>query len=257
MKSRHSRICVERDRVVKTADPARLRVEVEKTRRAHEIGGRSGLFRVPAVLEHDEAQGVAVFERIRGLRPVRSALLSGGRGGRGLAEQCARALAAIHRELALPEAMKIPLPPELAASGPGVFLHGDFNGANVCRGGGNGLELVVLDWQMTPRHGGQATHGTRLFDVVWFVNFLLWAPGWRHVVGDPAGPMVRVFLDAYFREAAAGEAEAELAGYARRFFAMKQPRRWESATWRQRPWLPRCRALTERFLASLDGEAGA
>lgn len=75
---RHSRIQTGRDTVVKTADPERMRVEVEKTRRALEIGRQSGLFRVPEVLDYDEKEGVVVLERIRGLRPVRNGLLARG-----------------------------------------------------------------------------------------------------------------------------------------------------------------------------------
>jgi len=252
---RHSRIQTGRDTVVKTADPERMRVEVEKTRRALEIGRQSGLFRVPEVLDYDEKEGVVVLERIRGLRPVRNGLLARGRTALELAARSARALAAIHRDLRLPEDMRVNLPPELAAPGARVFLHGDFNGANVCRSETE-PGLVILDWQMTSRHGGRATCGTRFFDVVWFLNYLLWTPGWRHLVGDPVAPVARVFLATYFHETAAGD-EAELGSYAQRFFEHKQARRRELATWWQRPWLPRCQVITRRFLEGLVRKASA
>jgi hypothetical protein len=65
MKMRHSVVQFGKHTVTKSGAPERMRLEVEKTRRAFEIGLGCGLFRVPEVLDFDESKGVAVFERIR------------------------------------------------------------------------------------------------------------------------------------------------------------------------------------------------
>ena len=53
----HSTIQIGKNTVTKTTVPDLMRVEVEKTRRAFEIGRDCGIFRVPEVLEHDEVAG--------------------------------------------------------------------------------------------------------------------------------------------------------------------------------------------------------
>jgi len=58
---RHSKVEIKKDTVIKTASPELMRVEVEKTRRAHKIAEDCGLFRVPEVLDYDERRGVAVL----------------------------------------------------------------------------------------------------------------------------------------------------------------------------------------------------
>lgn len=235
--------------VVKSADPRRLRIEVEKTRRAGRIGKASGLFRVPEVLDFDETRGVAVFERIAGLESVYRAA-SWGREFVSLAERIGTILAVIHRDLTLPREMVIPLPAAFAADGQDVFIHGDFGIENV------GLErgtspLVVLDWQFTSVHGGGATYGSRYFDLVWFVNTVLWSPTPRFFFGDPVRPVARRFVESYFREAGIPYDAAGLSGYAGRFFEVKRPARRLTSR-RQRLFLRRCEALTRRFVIALN-----
>lgn len=234
--------------VIKSGPPALMRVEVEKTRRAGAIGRASGLFRVPEVLDLDEARGVAVFERMAGIEPIHDAV-PWGREFVDVGERVGRALAAVHRDLALPADMVRPLPPELAFPGQDVFLHGDPSVRNVFLERRSG-SLVILDWQMTGLHGGEATRGCRFFDVIWFVNNLLWVPTKGHFLGDPVGPVARRFIAAYYRGAGIPCPVADMAGYAERFFAMKLPLR-PRETWRQRLFIPRAKTLTRRFIRSL------
>ena len=187
------------DTVLKRDVPERMLVEAEKTRRAAALGDASGLFRVPLVLGQDETAGTATFERLPGLVPVERELAFG-KNWLELAGRIGRCLAVVHRGLELPGSMKAPLPGDLESSdGPAVFLHGDFNGTNVCLSPLG--EICILDWQMTSVHGAYATHGTAYFDVVWFVNHIFYRPlhryGWAHDQARAA----REFLGAYSAEA--------------------------------------------------------
>jgi len=180
---RHSTIRFGKNTVTKTEAPYLMRVKVEKTKRAFEIGRDCGLFRVPEVFECDEANGVAIFERIERIHPVfpRSTQC------RSVMERVGLSLAIIHRKLSSPQEMVIPIPREFALSGSEVFLHGDFNGSNVCLDTCS-RSIVILDWQMTSRHGGKATYGSRYFDLIWFVNYMLWKPTLRYFLGDSVIP---------------------------------------------------------------------
>lgn len=252
IEKKHNTIFIGRNTVTKTASPKLMRVEVEKTRRAFEIGKRSGLFRVPEVYDFDETAGTAVFERLHGIDPVKRVINGPGRH-EALMDRIGRVLAVIHDELSLPDDMVVLLPPELDLPGTEVFLHGDFNAANVFVERVSKL-IVVLDCQMTSRHGGKATYGSRYFDVIWFVNYLLWSPTWRYLVNDPASPVINAFIETYLREADKSGEKSRLSEYSKRFFSVKRPKREEHASWRQILLMPRSDLLTKKFLLSLVGE---
>lgn len=243
---RHSTIQIGKNTVTKTAAPDLMRIEVEKTRRAFEIGRDCGLFRVPRVLDYDEDKGVVVYERIKGIQPAISRV----KQSRPIVERIGRSLAVIHRTLSLPQEMVAPLPPEFVLPGTEVFLHGDFNCCNVCLHACSDA-IVIIDWQMTARHGGQATYGSRYFDLLWFVNYLLWTPTASYLFCNPVAPVAKSFLESYFREAEILYDANALVLYAKDFFAVKLPRRKQHATWRTRYLLPRSNVLTQRFIESL------
>lgn len=246
--SEKSHVQITKDTVIKAGNPVLMRIEVEKTRRAGQIGKECGLFRVPEVLDYDEIRGVAVFERIMGIQPLRRTA-SWGREYVALGERLGASLAVVHRNLTLPRDMIIPLPPEFAANGHDVFLHGDLGINNICLDR-NSSSIVILDWQMTGVHGGQATYGCRYFDILWFVNSLLWTPTIRHLLGDPVRPVARNFVESYYRTANIPYDAQSISGYAERFFETKLPlRRRISRRWRI--FIPRCNALTQRFIRSL------
>lgn len=204
--------------VTKTTTPELMRVEIAKTRRAFAIARSSGLFRVPEILDYDEARGVAVFERLD-ITPVASAV-RWGRGRTMLAEHLGTCLAVIHRELTLPDEMRIPLPAELVLPRDEVFIHGDLGLGNVCVGA-SWPPIVVLDWQMTPLCGGRATYGTRYFDLLWFIGNLILNPSARLAFGNPAAPAIRAFMASYFREAGLSCDAVLLREYATRLFAIQ------------------------------------
>lgn len=158
------------DAVIKTHDPSLMRVEVAKARSGWAIGQSSGLFRAPRVLEYDDSRGLARFERLRGLQPIRNLFAQSG-SCLPLFERVGRCLAVIHAELVLPDEMKVPLPEVIPLGQQDqVFLHGDLTMKNVLVQPDGGI--VILDWQMTARYGELATWGTRYFDVGWFLNCL-------------------------------------------------------------------------------------
>ena len=110
------RVRIEDKTIVKSGNPSLIRVEVEKTRRALQIGEETGLFRVPKILDYDETRGVVVFERIFGIEPlVRAA--HWGREYEELGERLGASLAAIHAGLSLPSDMIIQLPGEYRPGG--------------------------------------------------------------------------------------------------------------------------------------------
>jgi len=242
------RLRVTEETIIKSGDPRDMRIEVEKSKRARLIGEASGLFRVPKVLDFDEARGVAAFERVAGLRTLRRAA-AWGPEFEALGERIGAALAAIHRDLALPPDMVIPLPEDFRGGGGEVFLHGDFGSKNICLDPAT-ASLVIVDWQCTGVHGGKATFGPRYFDIIWFVNTLLWSPTPRFLTSDPVGPVARRFLEGYYSTAGIPYDANGISSYAGHFFEVKRPsRRLDSRL--LRPFLPRCQALTRRFIRSL------
>jgi len=239
--------------VVKSAPPRYLRVEIEKTRRAARIARETGLFRVPDVLDYDDRKGTAVFERIPELRTIREAVRSDRERGE-TAGRVGQALAIIHRDLRLPDDMRLPIPAAFTDGGGDVFLHGDFGLRNICFEPGSPAP-VILDWQFTDMHGGEATFGSRYFDLVWFVNTLIWIPAAGHLLRDPVAPVARPFIESYYRTAGLPYDGEALSRYAARFFEAKRPERGTGSR-RFRLLVPRCHALSNRFVRRLRTDIG-
>lgn len=251
----HSTLQFGAETVTKTSAPEEMRVEVEKTRLAFAIGQRSGLFTVPEVLDYDEEAGVAVFRRLE-IRPVSKAVPWGPKR-RSLARSLGRALAVVHRDLTLPEEFRRPLPSEVDDADDGsdhVYLHGDLSVNNVCVGT-TSPDLTILDWQMTPLYGSRATHGTRFFDLFWFVNNLVHRPYTRFLVTDPVAPVADAFLESYFDEARVPYDSTRATTYARKLFGAEVPRVRQEVvadSWgRARMLLPASRAILRDFISSL------
>jgi len=216
-------LTVQAGTIEKTDAPERLRVEVEKTMRAFDIGQRTGLFRVPELVEYDELRGVAAFEKLAHLVSIRQELTFGS-DHQSVTERTARALAAVHDLLELPEEMTLSLPDELREEGNAVFLHGDFSFNNVFLDARSG-ELVILDWQMTKIHGGAATYGTRYFDVVWFINNLFNRYLHHCLFSNNAVEMARCFLQAYGAAAGPEFDMVQYQDYVARFLVVTNRRR--------------------------------
>jgi len=167
-------------------------------------------------------------------------------------ERIGQGLAEIHRSLTLPDDMRTALPPELSLEGETqVFLHGDFNGTNVCIDRSN-QTIAVLDWQMTSVHGGTATYGTRYFDLTWFVNHLFVRPLHRYLFARPAAPAARLFLQSYFKALDMDCPFPELCEYMKRFFKQKLSHRKRTLSLAKRLLLAPANVRLMAFLKALE-----
>ncbi|MCP4263607.1 MAG: phosphotransferase [Planctomycetes bacterium] len=236
--------------VTKTDVPALMRVEVEKTQRAYTIGSESGLFRIPQVLDFTEDTGVAVFERLHGIQPFRFSMYIEKQWA-AFAKKLGTSLAIIHTKLKLPNNMIFPLPAELDSSREKVFIHGDLSTENVYFAEDR-TTIVILDWQMTGRHGGQATYGTRYFDLIWFINNLIYRPRIRYLFGNALASIIRIFLEAYFENAEIQYDGDAFGQYTRRFFKIKHSTRKKNSSRRERFLISRSHALAEMFIDLLQ-----
>ena len=156
----------------KRGDPAILAVEAAKTTRAAEIGKKSGLFYVPRVVSFDETNGVLDLERIKHMATLHELARKDEYQVHDSFHMAGRALAVIHNQFSLPDAMKCNLPIEWMGSiKDNVFIHGDFTGANICFDETSN-QLVIVDWSAAPLLGRTPTYGSRYFDIIWFIIFL-------------------------------------------------------------------------------------
>ena len=125
------------DRVVKRQERERARRERARTEAGAEIGEESGLFLVPRIQSYDDAGGEIVFERLRGVRPLKE-LLREGTAAESLVERVGRALAAIHSRR--PGNQRKP-----GGEDEEVPIHGDFSCVNMVYSTERD-ELAILDW---------------------------------------------------------------------------------------------------------------
>lgn len=246
IKTSHSSIQFTQSTVIKSSSPKLMSIEVQKTHNAYCLARDSKLFRVPRIIEYDQDSGICIQERIPGLLPISSMIYQ----RPDLLAKIGHVLAVIHQSLKLSESMTIPLPHALDSDGSKVYIHGDFNGQNVCYAPQSN-DIVVLDWQMTSRHGGLSTFGTRYFDLIWFINYFIWTPSFRHLFHDPITLLSKSFLSAYYRESGTTCDPMSLARYATKFFELKRPHRRAQMN-RKLFWLiPRCQHITQSFVNSI------
>ncbi len=182
--------------VIKKTHPDLMKIEVAKMIKGREIGKKNGSFYVPDVYEYDEVNGVLIMERLKNIHGVRNIDIKS-KAYEEIIKKSGSALAEIHNELILPQSMTTPLNNELKYIGKEVYIHGDFSVENVCIF--NDKEsLGIIDWQMTNRHGGASTFGTRYYDIAWFVNNLFSKPIYRYSLGRNVSITATAFLDSYF-----------------------------------------------------------
>jgi len=184
----------------KSGDAALLKVEVAKTLAAAEIGRTSGLFRVPGILDFNEATGVLDCERIRGLKTFVEFVIEQKRGHAELAERIGRSLARIHAALRLEDALRAPLPRVwMGDEHENVFLHGDFTANNVCIDPAD-MSIVIVDWSAAPFVGRVATFGPASFDVAWFVRHMLMGATTARTLTWPGRKLCDRFIEGYVGE---------------------------------------------------------
>ena len=238
------------DVVVKTGVPELMRIEVEKTRRAYEISRQCGFFRVPEVLDYDGSKGTAKFEFVRDIQTLRE-VIAAGSSIDSLMEKLGQSLAVVHRDLKLPDGMRVPLPEDYCLAGTEVFLHGDLGLRNVCVST-NDSQVVILDWRTTVKLGEHATYGSRYFDLMWFVYNLFYRPikRARYKAAIPAAPLAETFLRAYFGTTDYCYDHQEVTCYMKRFLDMKLSARKEGGHFKRRLLLVPSHVRLRRFIAS-------
>ena len=245
-------ITINDDYVIKTAEPATMRIEVEKTLKAREVARRCGLFTVPRVLEFDKSAGRAKFEFIPNLLNLRHAVNSE-LSSKSLMRTIGASLAVIHKDLTLPEEMKLPLPREYRRDCSEAYLHCDFGLANVQVIPGN-HHPVIIDWQISPRFEKPATFGTRFFDLMWFVYDLFYRPVGRrrYKMAVGAQPLAREFLRGYFENS---DYSCDLYGfkeYTISFINAKSAARKRGHHWKRRLQLIPSHIRLRKFINSVD-----
>jgi len=181
----------------KTGRASLLAVEAAKASRALEIGRDCGLFNVPRVVSFDAEAGVLEFERLRELATLLDLAVGKDTRVPELLDKTGQSLAAIHKELTLPEEMKHELPPAwMGSAGENVFIHGDFACINVCFHEPSG-KLVILDFSAAPMVGRTPTFGCLYFDILLFRSSLFQGAPYARILGWNAAGMAQAFLKGY------------------------------------------------------------
>lgn len=247
-----SHISISDNVVIKTGATLAMRIEVEKTVRAREIADACGLFEAPKVLDFDESTGQAKFEFIPDLLNIRD-VVDSEESSKPLMRTIGASLAIIHKNLMLPEKMKLPLPQEYREDCFEAFLHCDFGLANVRVTQGN-HRPVIIDWQISPRFGAPATFGTRFFDLMWFVYDLFYRPVGRrrYAMAVGAAPMAREFLRGYFEGSGCGCDQALFKEYTKRFINAKSAARKQGFHCKRRLLLIPSHVRLRKFINSAD-----
>jgi hypothetical protein len=182
--------------VVKVQEPGASRRERLRTMAGREVGLRTGLFVVPAVIGFDDERGEIAFERLQ-LTWLREALSASGRSLE-LVGRAGAALAAIHGQLCLPDGA---LARGGAASGATrvVPLHGDYGMRNVFYLTATD-QLAIIDWSNADWIGVEGDVGPPEADVAVFLMSLFhrrvfgpWPIARRH---DVARAFLRAYADA-------------------------------------------------------------
>ena len=129
-------------------------------------------------------------------------------------------------------------------------MHGDYNGVNICVG--KSLKpIVIFDWQMTSVHGGKATYGSRYFDIIWFINYLIWTPTIRYLFVDPVTSVAKLFIESYFKESSVAYDVETATRYAKNFFDVKESFRKQDDSWKARYLFFRSQIITRAFIKLL------
>lgn len=193
-------VVVRPDSVTKTQAPVAAAVEFEKSSRAHDLGLATGLFSVPPVIEADLDAGRLVFRAVRG--PARlEECLERGRASTAAMAGIGVALAAIHRGLLLPDALRAAIGGVGdGGGGPQAFLHGDFTAVNFFVEEST-AHPTIFDWQTAGWLGGSGTWGPVSVDLAAFVISLFACRLHQRRRLRSAPRLARAFLDAYFTAA--------------------------------------------------------
>ncbi len=197
--------------VIKQSDPSLMQIEYEKHLKAYELGIKSNLFKVPKIYDYDKERGILKMEYFSNIQ--RFDTISN--PSNELVTKIAQSLSYIHENLLLTNKISSSSINEFGIKYK-TFIHGDFNGHNVCidRQDGN---IIILDWQTAPFHGGQATYESRLFDLIWFATYNLRVPKKKDLNFFKTIGLSKLFIKSYL-EATKDEIDTTyLYNYAKNF----------------------------------------
>jgi hypothetical protein len=245
-------IAIKDDVLIKTGDPQLLRTEVAKNKCAYNIAEQTKLFKVPKVLDFNVARAQVEFEFIPGLKSIRDIVISE-EMAKPLMRRIGLALAAIHKNLKLPDDMLVPLPQSYDMTGTEVFLHGDYGFANIYVGS-NDERIIILDWQATRKVDVPATYGSRYFDLMCFIYNIFYRPlgRKRYKMTVPAAPMALEFLRGYFEKSDFPYDRAQLQSYMKQFLNARKTDRKSRGGFKRRLILIPSHLKLRSFIKTFD-----
>ncbi len=179
--------------IIKQSDPSLMIIEYEKHREAYALGIKSNLFKVPKIYDYDAQKGIVKMEYFPNIQRYDSI----SNPSDELVIKIASSLSFIHDNLVLADKITSPLISELGSKYK-AFIHGDFNGHNVCVDKVNG-DIVILDWQTASFCGGKATYESRLFDLVWFATYSLRQPKKKDLNFFRTIRISKLFIESYMK----------------------------------------------------------
>ena len=180
--------------IIKQSDPSFMTIEYEKHKKAYELGLKSNLFKVPKIYDYDSHNGIMKMEYFPNIQRYDSI----SNPSEELIIKIASSLSFIHDNLLLKDKIT-----SSQISGLGskykAFIHGDFNGQNVCIDKITG-DIVILDWQTAYFYGGKATYESRLFDLVWFATYSLRQPKKKDLNFFKTIRISKLFIESYMKK---------------------------------------------------------
>ncbi|MDC3203874.1 hypothetical protein OA978_00405 [Candidatus Pelagibacter sp.] len=179
--------------VVKQSDPSLMKIEYEKHAKAYELGIKSNLFKVPKIYDYDSQKGIIIMEYFPNIQRYDSI----SKPSDEIVIKIAECLSFIHDNLTLTNKINSSLINELGTKYKS-FIHGDFNGQNVCIDKLDG-KIIILDWQTAPLYGGKATYESRLFDLMWFATYSLRVPRKKDLNFLRTIKLSKLFIKSYLK----------------------------------------------------------
>lgn len=154
--------------LTKQSQPSLMEIEHEKHTKGYLLGIKSCLFKVPKIHRYNRMKGILVmdyFPNIQKFNKIKNP-------SQELIVRIAKSLSFIHDNMILKKKMSIKEVYKIGSKF-NSYIHGDFNGDNVCVDKLNN-DIVILDWQSPSRFDKPFNYHDRLFDVFWFATFNLW-----------------------------------------------------------------------------------
>ena len=185
------KVDIQNGKVVKQSEPLLMKIEYEKHHEAYNLSIKSNLFKVPKIYDYDSKAGIIVIEYLPNILRYDSIKNPSDK----IIIQIADSLSFIHDNLKIKSQNSSNLLDKYGSKNK-VFIHGDFNGHNVCVDQQNN-KIVILDWQTTKIFGETTTYASRFFDVLWFATYSLRKPKKKDLNFFRTIRASKLFLESY------------------------------------------------------------